>query len=126
MRLFSAFPVLAMLTACGHGDPPVIVSLLTPTPALVRVGQVTQLAVPIGVNDEDANLTELRVALDGPSEQHAEQVIDVSKQADARNSSITMELQVKPLEAGRYQIEVVAADSDDNVSAPSITTFDAE
>lgn len=124
MRLFL---VLATLAACGQGDPPILTALLTPDPAIVAVNELTQLRVLVGVTDEDRNLRELRVALDGPSGQHADRIIDVAASAgDARNSTITMALEVKPLEVGRYQIQVIAADADGNASEPRITTFDAE
>ena len=116
----------SLLLACGSGDPPSITALGTPEPAQVVVGEAVQLKVGVGVVDEDANLTELRVKLKSPWWQSVESTIDVAAQAGkARNSTVTLLLEVKPQEAGTFTIEVVAADADGNASAPATVTFTA-
>lgn len=116
-----------LLLACSGSTPPTITALATPDPAVVKVGRATQLKVGVGVTDEDGDLDELRVKLQPPSGDVVESTIDVSEQAGtARNSTITMRLEVLPTQPGIYTVKVIAADLDGNVSAQSSVDFTAE
>lgn len=126
MRMALAAFAAAAACACGSGDPPTITALGTPIPAEVVVGEAVQLTLGVGVLDEDGNLAELRVALTSPSARSVKRTIDVKAQAGtARNSTISLLLEVQPLEAGTFTIEVIAADENDNVSSPATVSFAA-
>lgn len=115
-----------MLTACASGAAPTITSITTPEPASVSAKTTSQVTVKISVLDEDADLQTLRIALRAPDGDGVEKELDVRDQVgNARNSTVTLLLEVAPPSAGTYDIEVVAIDSEANESAPLSTELTA-
>lgn len=126
MRSLLVMLSLLGLAACDGGVAPVITSIAALDPASVPVRTKSDVTLRVVVNDEDGDLRALRLTLRSPSNtDNRETRVDVRDQAgDARNSTITLLIEVGPTEVGTHTLEVMAVDSEDNEGAPVSTPLE--
>lgn len=119
--------LLLACSACGGGADPTITAITSLEPGRVPVGVASLLNGKVAVTDDDGDLATLRVTLTTPSKEVVQSSIDVGAEAGAaRNSTISLQLQVLPPEAGTYLLDVIAVDREGNESGAVGTTFLAE
>ena len=125
MKAFVASVMASFFVACGGGAP-TITAITSLDPSTVPVGVASLLTGQVAITDDDGNLETLQVTLTTPSKETVSSSIEVGEEAGkARNSTVSLRLQVLPPEAGIYRIAVVAVDGDGNESEARTAEFTA-